>query len=259
MRDHPPDVSPMRSSSVLGWRYRLAVVAAAAGLLLSVATATGSAQTTPASEVLSNESTFTRWAYVARIVPIHAEPSVSSPEVTRLHWNTEDGFPEIYLLLRASWDAQGSEWVDLRIPGRPNGRTGWVPRTALGTFHLTHQLLVVNRARLRMSFYIDGRLRWSAPVGIGARSTPTPPGRFWIRERIKIDDPQSGYWPYAFGTSDYSTLTDWPGGGVVGIHGPYNEPQLIPGRISHGCIRLRVADDEWLAQHLGLGAPLHVL
>jgi L,D-transpeptidase-like protein len=219
----------------------------------------GVATPSPKTQVLSNESTFTRCAYVDEIVSIHRQPSASSAVVTRLHWNTDDGFPEVYLLLRASWDAAGQESIELRIPGRPNGRTGWVPRAALGAFHLTHQLLVVNRERLRMYFYTDGRVRWSAPVAVGKPTTPTPPGRFWIRERFKIDDPSSGYWPYAFGTSDYSTLTGWPGGGVVGIHGPYYEPQLIPGRISHGCIRLRVDDDEWLAEHLGLGTPVHVV
>ena len=32
-------------------------------------------------------------------------------------------------------------------------------------------------------------------------------------------------------------LTDWPGGGFVGVHGT-NEPSSFPGYISHGCIRL---------------------
>ena len=46
----------------------------------------------------------------------------------------------------------------------------------------------------------------------------------------------------AFITSATSpTLTDWPGGGIVGVHGT-NTPGLIPGRISHGCVRLRNAD-----------------
>ncbi len=210
------------------------------------------------TQVLSNESTFTRWAYVNEIASVHRQPSASSAVVPRLHWNTEDGFPEIYLLLRAHWDAEGREWIELRIPGRPNGRTGWVPRAALGAVHLTNQLLVVNREKLEMYFYTDGHLVWSAAVAVGKPSTPTPVGRFWIRERFKIEDPQSGYWPYAFGTSDYSTLTDSPAGGVVGIHGPYYQPQLIPGAISHGCIRLRVDDDEWLGAHLGLGTPVHV-
>jgi len=73
---------------------------------------------------------------------------------------------------------------------------------------------------------------------VGTASTPTPPGHFWVRERFRITDPRSGYYPFAFGTSDYSTLSDWPRGGVVGIHGPYYAPAAIPGYISHGCIRL---------------------
>lgn len=210
-------------------------------------------------QVLSNETTFTRWAYAQSTGPVYARPTSSSRRIARLHWYTEDGFPEIYLLLRAHWDARGQEWVRLRLPMRPNGTTGWVRAQHLDEFHLTHEEIVVDRARLRMRVYRHGRLLWSAPVAVGKPSTPTPPGHFWIRERFAIQDPRSGYWPYALGTSDYSTLTDWPGGGVVGIHGPYYQAWAIPGRVSHGCIRLRAADDAWLAHHIGLGIPLHVI
>jgi hypothetical protein len=210
-------------------------------------------------QVLSNENTFTRWAYVTKIAWIHQAPGGSSPRVAPLSWYTADGFSSIYLLLRAHWDARGREWLKLRIPGRPNGRTGWVQRAALGSFHLTHRLVVVYREQRRMYFYSGGRRIWSAPVGVGKPGTPTPAGHFWIDERFKITDPSSGYYPYAFGTTDYSTLSDWPGGGVVGIHGPYYDPQGIPGYISHGCIRLNVSDDFWLAGHLALGTPLHVI
>ncbi|HET8977436.1 MAG TPA: L,D-transpeptidase [Solirubrobacteraceae bacterium] len=209
--------------------------------------------------VLSNERTDSRWSYVDRIAFIYRRPWPRSGRLGRLTWYTEDGFPSVYLVLRARWDARGREWVKLRIPGRPNGRTGWVERNALGRFHLTHLLVVVNRRRLRISLFSDGRRLWSAPVGVGTPSTPTPAGHFWINERFKIEDPQSGYWPYAFGTTDYSTLSDWPGGGVVGIHGPYYAAPLIPGRISHGCIRLRVGADAWLARHIRLGTPVHVI
>lgn len=104
-------------------------------------------------------------------------------------------------------------------------------------------LVVVDQEQRRMSFYSRGHRIWSAPVGVGKPGTPTPAGHFWINERFKITDPSSGYYPYAFGTSDYSTLSDWPGGGVVGIHGPYHDPLGIPGYVSHGCIRLKVSDD----------------
>ena len=87
------------------------------------------------------------------------------------------------------------------------------------------------------------------------RRWPTPHGSFYIRERL-TDFHDSFYGPIAFGTSARSpTLTDWPGGGVVGIHGT-NEPHLIPGRISHGCVRLRNADILKLARLLPLGTPL---
>ncbi|HEY2436149.1 MAG TPA: L,D-transpeptidase, partial [Solirubrobacteraceae bacterium] len=210
-------------------------------------------------EVLSDETTFTRWAYVAGRGAIRAHPAESSRRITRLHWDTADGFPEIYLLLRAHWDARGQEWVQLRVPMRPNGQIGWVQRTTLGSFHLTHLSVVIDRERVRMSLFSRGRLLWRAPVGVGKPSTPTPTGRFWITERYKIAQRASGYWPYAFATSDYSTLPEWPGGGVVGIHGPYFAQRLIPGFISHGCIRLRVSDDFWFAAHVTLGTPVRIV
>ncbi len=213
----------------------------------------------PATVLLSNETSFTRWAYTNEIVWIHKSDASSSRRIVRTNWYTPDGFPELYLLLRQTTNSKGQVWVKLRIPGRPNGRVGWVPRRALSRYHLTHWLIVVNRVSAHMYVYDHGHKAWSAPVGVGKPATPTPTGHFWIREVFKISSPSSGYYPYAFGTTDYSTLTDWPGGGVVGIHGPYYDPSGIPGHISHGCIRLEVAADFWLARHVGLGVPVHVI
>jgi hypothetical protein len=239
------------------WVRHAVLLPAVAGAVLAASSSAAGARP-PAEQRLSDETTFTRWAHVARRRPIYRRPAASAARVGRLRRSTEDGFPEIYLLLRAHRDEQGEEWVRLRIPARPNGQTGWVRRSSLGAFHLTHTLVVVNRGRRRMSFYSKGRKLWSAPVGVGKPGTPTPRGRFWVRERFKILDPSSGYYPYAFGTSAYSVLSEWPGGGVVGIHGPYHESRRIPGPISHGCIRLRVRDTFWLAAHVRLGTPVHV-
>ena len=241
-------------------------VAHTAGASGTTGTTTTPTTTTPTSPppkqttvVLSNENTFSRWAYTNQVAWIRKLPDGSSHKIVRTDWLTPDGFPELYLLLKQTTDAKGHVWVELRIPGRPNGRVGWVPRRALGKFHLTHELIVVNREKTRMYLYRKGRRIWSAPVGVGKPSTPTPTGHFWIRERFRVSNPSSGYYPFAFGTTDYSTLSDWPGGGVVGIHGPYFDPHGIPGHISHGCIRLEVAADAWLAHHITLGVPLHVV
>jgi len=50
-------------------------------------------------------------------------------------------------------------------------------------------------------------------------------------------------------------LSDWPGGGVIGVHGT-DEPGLIPGRVSHGCVRLRNGDVNRLRRLMGLGTPI---
>jgi lipoprotein-anchoring transpeptidase ErfK/SrfK len=62
----------------------------------------------------------------------------------------------------------------------------------------------------------------------------------------------------AFGTSARSpTLTDWPAGGFVGIHGT-DRPDLLPGRVSHGCVRMRNDDILRLADLLPVGTPLTI-
>jgi lipoprotein-anchoring transpeptidase ErfK/SrfK len=66
------------------------------------------------------------------------------------------------------------------------------------------------------------------------------------------------YGPIAFGTTARSAvLTDWPAGGFVGIHGT-NQPQLLPGRVSHGCIRMRNNDILRLAALMPIGTPLTI-
>ena len=65
------------------------------------------------------------------------------------------------------------------------------------------------------------------------------------------------YGPWAFGTAAYSTLSDWPGGGVVGIHGT-DQPGLLPGRVSHGCIRVPNWNIEKLKRLMPVGTPVWI-
>jgi hypothetical protein len=217
------------------------------------------ARSAPVDAVLSNDGTETTWAHPAEVLPIYVAPSVHAREITRIRPYTEDGFPEVYLLLESRTDAGGHEWVRLRIPGRPNGRVGWVLRQALGAFHVTPWRVRINLSLRRMTVYFDGRNRLSAPVGVGKPSTPTPTGHFWVRERFKIHNPSSPYYPWAIGTSAYSVLTDWPGGGIVGIHGAFGEPWRIPGDPSHGCVRMLPGDLARIAPLLSPGTPVDIV
>jgi hypothetical protein len=211
----------------------------------------------PAYARMSNERTRTRWAHPVERARARREPRAGARAVTRLHYDTEDGYPEVYLVLKRYTDSNGEHWLKLRLPMRPNGRSGWVPRRALGKLHTVDTYLRVDKRRLRATLYRRGHRIWRAPVGIGKPGTETPGGRFWIRERLRVPSRGSLYGPLAFGTAAYSKLSDWPGGGVIGIHGT-NEPGLIPGRPSHGCIRVRNRAIRRLGKLMPVGTPVRI-
>ena len=95
------------------------------------------------------------------------------------------------------------------------------------------------------------------PVGVGTAVSPTPRGEFYVRNRL-TRYANEFYGPLAFGTSVRSPyLTDWPDGGFVGIHGT-NQPELLPGRVSHGCIRLRNDDILRLGELMPVGTPITI-
>ena len=158
------------------------------------------------------------------------------------------------LLGKARLDA-GGLWQRVRLAVLPNGTTGWVPRSALGSPVLRDTRLVVDRRRFRATLFRDGVRVFSAPVGVGESHSATPAGDFYVRDVLtRYSSPTYG--PIAFGTSARSaTLTDWPAGGYIGIHGT-DQPGLIPGAISHGCIRMRNADILRLAKLMPVGTPV---
>jgi len=212
----------------------------------------------PGDEIkLSDEKLITRWGHAQATVKVRLTPQASSRSVGRLRFLTEDGLPEVYPVLMARRDSAGRNWLQVRVPRRPNGRTGWVRDEMISSsLYIVRTLLVVDRRKLRATLYKKGKKIWSARVGIGKKGTPTPRGQFWIRERLK--GLGGTYGPWAFGTSAYSSLSDWPGGGVVGIHGT-NQPRLIPGRPSHGCIRVRNDKIRQLARLMPIGTPVSVI
>jgi hypothetical protein len=240
-------------------RTRLAVSIVVVAGASAASVATTAAESAPGVVVtrLSNLHTLTRWAYPSSEAPVHASSSVRSRTIGRLRLLTDDEQAELYVALASVRLPSGATWIEIEFPGRPNGQRGWVPRGALQAFHTVDGYLLVNRARLRATLFRDGHAIFTAPIGVGKASTITPPGHFYVMEKlITLNDPEYG--PYALGTSAYApTLSEWPGGGVVGIHGT-NEPQLIPGRPSHGCVRMRNADITRLWKIIAVGTPIEI-
>ena len=210
----------------------------------------------PRRRVLSNERTRSRWAYVLDRTWARVRPTRHSKRVKLLHTTTPDGTAELVLALSEYRTRGGGRWVKVRLPMRPNNRTGWVRRSRIGRYRLVRTFLRVNRRTLRAALYRGGRRIWRSRIGVGQSRWPTPGGRFYVRDRLVPADPSGLYGVFAFGLSAYSeTLTDWPGGGMIGVHGT-NQPQLIPGRISHGCVRVPNARIARLRRLMPLGTPV---
>ena len=199
---------------------------------------------------------FSHWAFVDAPTTVRAAPSRHSFAVGRIVRWTPENYPNLLLLLKERYQQSGW-WVQARLSTLPNGRTGWIPRSVLGSYHENTAHLWVNRSALSATLTKDGKRIFTTRVGIGRPYWPTPPGQFYIREKVTgFRNPMYG--PIAYGTSARSpVLTDWPGGGFIGVHGT-NEPGLIPGRISHGCVRMRNSAILKLARLLPLGTPMTI-
>ncbi len=204
---------------------------------------------------LSNERTVTRWANPATTGPVRKKPDRGSRKIARLHYQTEDKLPEVYLALRSRVDEAGTTWILIRIPGKPNGRKGWVPEDYLNPRQKVSTQIVIKLKKRRLTLYRKGKKVMSTRIGIGKASTPTPRGNFWVREKLKGLGGKGIYGPWAIGTSAYASVSDWPGPPVVGIHGT-NEPGLIPGRPSAGCVRLRNKPITKLNRNTPIGTPV---
>ena len=211
----------------------------------------------PAEVPLSGVDNLSRWAYVLERATVREEPAAAAPRVGLLRTVTPEGETNLVLVYAAERDAEDRLWVRVPLATLPNGRSGWVPRDALGDLHRIRTHLVIDRARLRAFLLRDGRIVLSTGIGIGRARWPTPAGEFYIRVRLE-DFKNPFYGPVAFGTNARSPwLTDWPQGGVIGIHGT-DAPQLLPGRVSHGCIRMRNAAIRLLARLMPLGTPVSI-
>jgi hypothetical protein len=196
------------------------------------------------------------WASVLRPVAVRAAARRSAPIVTALGTTTPEGTANLVLVLENAV-RDGRVWSLVRLPVLPNNSTGWVPRRALGGYRVVHTRLIVDRDLMRATLLRNGKPVFRAPVGIGTWSWPTPAGDFYIRNRLR-GFKSAFYGPLAFGTSARSSvLTDWPAGGFVGIHGT-DRPDLVPGRVSHGCIRLRNQDILELGRLMPVGTPLTI-
>jgi len=259
-----------RSSSRRGSRWTSALALCGGALLLLLPTAnaararasdSGAAKTKtrvayPTTVTMTNAA-IAHWAPVVSDVSAHASPSHASPVITDIKTVTGDGTQNIVLILKQMNVSPKQTWFDVRLAILPNNSTGWIPRTALGNIYVVTTHLYIDRETFTATLKRDGIPIFTTRVGVGEPYWPTPAGQYYVRDKLTdFDNPFYG--PLAFGTSGRSAvLTEWPGGGFIGVHGT-NEPNLIPGAISHGCVRMLNSAVLRLAKLMSVGTPVTI-
>jgi lipoprotein-anchoring transpeptidase ErfK/SrfK len=230
---------------------------AAAGALLLLALAVALAPRAGAAPAAQARPIVGSGTIVWPQVGVRAKPSVSARRVAILK-EFRSGFrPQYVLVLGQLRDAETDTptWYRVSLPGRPNGRSGWVPAPAVHLMRMTKRL-VIDRGARRFRFFDGQRLVHEGKVGVGKPGAETPLGLFYVQSKFVPTAPILG--AYAFETSAWSRLTDWPGGGVVGVHGtPW--PELLGGAVSSGCIRLHNDDIRFLRSRVPLGMPVKIV
>jgi lipoprotein-anchoring transpeptidase ErfK/SrfK len=155
-------------------------------------------------------------------------------------------------------DAKGARWSRVLLPGRPNGHSGWVRDREI-TATTTSLRVVIHLSSRRVLVYRDGRLIRTFSAVVGAPSTPTPSGHFFLEETVKLSASTVGA-PYALALSARSNVfQEFAGGpGQVAIHGTDNVGGVLGTAVSHGCVRVASGTVAWLAVNMDPGAPITI-
>ncbi len=193
-------------------------------------------------------------AHVAR-----AKPTVRSAPLALIHARRPiTGERTVLPVLGHRTSADGLRWLHVRLPGRPNGHMGWIKRRAAVSSR-TSWRIVVNPSRRRVIVYHRGRLVRVFRAVVGKPSTPTPRGRFFVEESIRLRPSGVGA-PFALALSARSNvLREFDGGpGQIGLHGLANVGGVPGTAVSHGCVRLDNSAMRWLVARVGPGTPVTI-
>lgn len=208
-----------------------------------------------------NAHAFSRYlAQPSKIVSAVNNPGSAKPKKVKTVWpwtpfsDRQSAYPII-----KKQTFKDEEWFLLQLPGRPNGLKGWIPARAAKKVPTTW-FIRVDLSNRSMAVWKGARLMKRLLVVVGAPSTPTPRGHFYIEDRVKIGQAWArGGW--ALATSAFSdVLKRFEGGqGQIAIHTKGSLGDPMGTAASHGCVRVPNHIANWLARVIPAGTPLDIV
>ena len=184
----------------------------------------------------------------------HVRPVASSERIETVA--SRRPLTKVRTVLPVLGAAENGSWLRVRLPGRPNGHTGWIPAVHSRTT-TTEWSIEVDLSARRVDVFQQGTEVRQFPAVVGKASTPTPKGHFFVEEALSLSSAAPGA-PYALATSARSNvLQEFDGGpGQIALHGRAHLAGALGTAASHGCVRLGTAAIAWLARRIGAGTPL---
>lgn len=190
-----------------------------------------------------------------------ADAEASDREIVSGVDTSVDTIPIVFLLKGTYDPGAEPDRVEVYLPVRPNGSTGWVNTDEVTITSVPYRIEVAI-AEHQLTVFDGDEIVLQAPIGVGTTDTPSPGGIYYLKELLQPPNPNGAYGHYAYGLSGFSNvLQSFNGGsGVIGIHGT-NDPSSIGKDVSHGCIRVNndIIDQLVLEVGLPLGTPVEIL
>lgn len=182
--------------------------------------------------------------------PTSLRAAPGGPTLAPLPVRTEFGSPTVLLVRR-----RRPGWLGVVSPLAGNHRLGWIPAGSASLSRITWKL-EVSLSQRRLTVVHRGRPVARYAVAIGAPGAPTPTGYFAVTDRLVTGDPSGPYGCCIIALSAKAphAIQGWGGGNRIAIHST-PETWTIGQAVSHGCLRLTLAQGHWLIAHVPLGTP----
>jgi lipoprotein-anchoring transpeptidase ErfK/SrfK len=183
-------------------------------------------------------------AVVRREIVVRSAPN--GPVLVRVSPRTEFGSQQTLAVTHAT-----RAGVSVITTSLPNGRVGWVARSAL-RLRRTTLSLDVDLSQQLLRVRNGKRVVRRFAVGIGAPGTSTPVGRFAITDKLNgaAYSPVYGCCILALSGHQTNLPRGWTGGDRLAIHAG------SLGAVSTGCLHASTSDLRFLMRSVPLGAQV---
>ena len=172
--------------------------------------------------------------------------------LARVGARTEFGSPQILAVALRKGD-----WIAVRSPALGNDQLGWVRAAPLLLLRRPVEV-EVDLSQRELSVRDEQGAERRISVAIGASDTPTPPGDYYVTDKLAGADFGSYYGCCILALSGRqpNLPQGWSGGDRLAIHG---SPTATWGQaVSNGCLHADEADLRYLMKSVPLGTVVQI-